>query len=250
MNDIPPIAHPEPERTVEAASAEQAPIIPLTLAGPLPRTASAPLPLGTSPNSPLDAHDHITRLVATVLQTSAERASAVLDQLGDLNGFAHASEAELARVSLSRRRAGVVRAAFELARISIGERPQIGRRITNARDIWEHMQGRLAGISVEEFWVIALDVRHRVLTDEMLARGSMTGVEIHPRDVFRRLIKIGCAGALFCHNHPSGLPDPSRADIELTTRLREVGELCGIAVLDHVVVASSGYVSLAERGWR
>jgi DNA repair protein RadC len=88
-----------------------------------------------------------------------------------------------------------------------------------------------------------------VIFDDMLARGSLTGVEIHPRDAFRPLIKAGAAAVLFCHNHPSGNPTPSRADIELTTRLRQVGDLCGIPVLDHVVVGADGYVSLAERNW-
>ena len=112
------------------------------------------------------------------------------------------------------------------------------------------MQARLSGSPVEEFWAIALDVRHRVVLDTMIARGSLTGVEVHPRDVFRALIKVGAAAVIFCHNHPSGDPSPSRQDIDLTARLREVGEMCGIAVLDHVVVAASGYVSLSERGWR
>ena len=98
--------------------------------------------------------------------------------------------------------------------------------------------------------IVALDVRHRVIADELCGRGSLTGVEVHPRDVFRRLIAIGAAAVIFCHNHPSGDPSPSRADIELTDRLRQVGELCGIAVLDHVVVAATGHVSLAERNWR
>ena len=65
--------------------------------------------------------------------------------------------------------------------------------------------------------------------------------------MFRALIKAGAAAVIFCHNHPSGDPTPSRQDIELTDRLREVGELCGIPVLDHVVVGAGGYVSLAER---
>lgn len=112
------------------------------------------------------------------------------------------------------------------------------------------MRSRLAGQPVEEFWAIALHVRHRVMFDTLLARGSLTGVEIHPRDVFRPLIKAGAAAVIFCHNHPSGDPYPSRADVELTGRLREVGELCGIVVLDHVVVAFDGYASLAERRWR
>jgi DNA repair protein RadC len=127
---------------------------------------------------------------------------------------------------------------------------QVGQRLTGAFEVWTHMRARLAGRPVEEFWVIAMDVRHRVVLDRMLARGSLTGVEVHPRDVFRPLIKSGAAAAIFCHNHPSGDPSPSRQDIELTTRLREVGDMCGIAVLDHVVVGWEGYVSLAERNWR
>ena len=196
------------------------------------------------------APDRTTRLVADVLGTTTERASDLLRALGGLEGLAFASEPDLVGASLPRGRARLVRAAFELARQSIGARPQIGKRLAGASDVWTHMRARLSGVPVEEFWVIALDVRHRVILDEVFARGSLTGVEIHPRDIFRPLIKAGAAGVIFCHQHPSGDPEPSRADIELTTRLREVGEMCGIAVLDHVVVGASGYVSFAERGWR
>ena len=97
--------------------------------------------------------------------------------------------------------------------------------------------------------MIGLDVRHRVLFEACIARGSLTGVEVHPREVFRPLIRAAAARRLLCHNHPSGDPSPSRQDLELTARLKEVGELCGITVLDHVVVAAEGYASLAERGW-
>jgi DNA repair protein RadC len=95
-----------------------------------------------------------------------------------------------------------------------------------------------------------MDVRHRIISRTMAARGSLTGVEIHPRDVFRPLIAEGAAACLFVHNHPSGDPSPSRADIELTQRLRDVGDLVGIPVLDHVVIGDEGFVSLAERNWR
>jgi DNA repair protein RadC len=89
-----------------------------------------------------------------------------------------------------------------------------------------------------------------VQNESCLARGSLTGVEVHPRDVFCPLIRTSAAAVIFCHNHPSGDPTPSRQDIALTMRLREVGELCGISVLDHVVVGWEGYTSLADRGWR
>ena len=193
--------------------------------------------------------DRTTRLVADVLGTSASRAIAVMQALGGLEGLAFASEADIVAASVPLQRARLVRAAFELARQSIGERPRLGKRLSSASDVCVHMRARLSGSSVEEFWAIGLDVRHRVVMDTMLARGSLTGVEVHPRDVFRALIKAGAAAVIFCHNHPSGDPSPSRQDIDLTTRLRDVGETCGIAVLDHVVVAASGFVSLSERGW-
>jgi DNA repair protein RadC len=195
------------------------------------------------------ATDRTTGLVADVLGLTPARAVEVLHSLGGLEGLVFASERDLAAASVPRKRAPLVRAAFELARQSIGARPQIGKRLASASDVYTHMRARLSGSPVEEFWAIGLDVRHRVLLDTMLARGSLTGVDVHPRDVFRALIKSGVAAVIFCHNHPSGDPSPSRQDVELTTRLREVGEICGIAVLDHVVVAASGFVSLSERGW-
>ena len=196
------------------------------------------------------APDRTTRLVADLLGMAADRASEILASLGGLEALAFASESDLATLAIPRNRARRVRAAFEIARQSIGCRPQIGERLAGASEVWMHMRARLSGVPVEEFWAIAMDVRHRVVMDSMIARGSLTGVEVHPRDVFRALIKAGAAAVIFCHNHPSGDPTPSSQDIELTVRLREVGEMCGIPVLDHVVVGAGGYVSLAERGWR
>lgn len=120
-------------------------------------------------------------------------------------------------------------------------------RMAGAADVWARMRDRISGAPVEEFWILGLDVRHRVISEIMNARGSLTGVEIHPRDVFRPLVRDGIAAVIFVHNHPSGDPTPSRADIELTDRLRQIGDLLGIPVLDHVVIGAEGYVSIAER---
>ncbi len=183
-------------------------------------------------------------------QSALEVAHALLGHLQDLRGLAEASEAELClQPGVGPARAAVIRAALELGRRVTGSRPERGRHLGNASDVWTHYRARLAVSPVEEFWMLALDVRHRVQFESCVARGSLTGVEVHPRDVFRTLIRAAAASVIFCHNHPSGDPSPSRQDMELTTRLRQVGELCGISVLDHVVVASGGFVSLAERGW-
>ena len=183
-------------------------------------------------------------------QNVLEIAQDLIARLGDLRGLSDAAEAELcSQAGVGPARAAVIQAALELGRRATGTRPERGRFLGNAADVWTHYRARLAPSPVEEFWVLALDVRHRVLFESCVARGSLTGVEVHPRDVFRTLIRSAAASVIFCHNHPSGDPSPSRQDIELTTRLRQVGDLCGISVLDHVVVAAGGFVSFAERGW-
>jgi DNA repair protein RadC len=109
-------------------------------------------------------------------------------------------------------------------------------------DIKEEMQ--------EHFVCFDLNVRHRIIARRLIGKGTLTGVEAHPREIFRGAILAGAAAVILAHNHPSGDPTPSRADLEVTQRMRETGELCGIPVLDHVVVSKGGYISLAERNWR
>ncbi|HVZ75352.1 MAG TPA: DNA repair protein RadC [Polyangia bacterium] len=203
--------------------------------------------------------EHLTdaELVALVLGSGTrglgvtDVAEALLKSCGGLAGLALAAESELRHaVGVGPVRAGVLRAALELGRRAATSRPARGQRLAGASDVWTYFRARLAPLRIEEFWAVALDVRHRVQAEMCLARGSLTGVEVHPRDVFRPLIRAAAAAVIFCHNHPSGDPAPSRQDVELTTRLREVGELCGIPVVDHVVVGFEGFASLAERGWR
>ena len=183
-------------------------------------------------------------------QNVLDVAASLLAAVGGLAGLARADENELRRqTGVGSARAALLRAALELGRRATGSRPERGRRLGAAADVWAHYRARLAQATAEEFWVIGLDVRHRLLFDLCVARGSLTGVEVHPREVFRPLIRAAAAAAIFLHNHPSGDPSPSREDLELTRRLKEVGDLCGITVLDHVVVAAEGHVSLAERGW-
>ncbi|MES1205131.1 MAG: DNA repair protein RadC [Pseudomonadota bacterium] len=177
-------------------------------------------------------------------------AHALLARSGGLAGLARASMDELrGQPGVGDAKGAAVLAALEIGRRSVGERPARGQRIASAPEVWTHLRARLGASPVEEFWALALDVRHRVLWEACLARGSLTGVDVHPRDVFRPLIRGGAAAVVFCHNHPSGDPSPSRQDLDLTLRLRDVGELCGIAVLDHVVVGADGFVSLAQDYW-
>jgi DNA repair protein RadC len=110
----------------------------------------------------------------------------------------------------------------------------------------------LAYAPVEEFHVVLLDVRGRLLKTERVAQGSLTQCPVALRDVFRTAVREAAHGVVFVHNHPSGgRPVPSMADALLTERLRAAAELVGIVARDHVIVASEGYYSFVEAGrWR
>lgn len=118
-----------------------------------------------------------------------------------------------------------------------------------ARDVASLLQPELGVCEVEELHALALDSRNRLLRRALVARGSVNQVAVTAREVFRPLIAAGAARAIVVHNHPSGSPDPSSEDRQLTVRLAAAGDLVGIPVVDHVIVARAGWFSFAdERG--
>ena len=106
----------------------------------------------------------------------------------------------------------------------------------------------MADLQEEHFRVLLFNAKNRLIEDLLCSKGILTASLVHPREVFEPAIRARAAGIVLVHNHPSGDPEPSPEDREVTTRLQAVGELVGIRVLDHVIVATSGYVSLFERG--
>ena len=115
-------------------------------------------------------------------------------------------------------------------------------------EAWEAFGRRMGAGRRERFWVVALDARNRPVRQHLVALGTLDHCVVHPRDVFRPLVRSGAAACLLVHNHPSGDPTPSLEDEALTRRLVECGRLLGVPVLDHLVVARGGYVSFRDRG--
>lgn len=111
-----------------------------------------------------------------------------------------------------------------------------------------YLRMRLGGLAHEEFHITWLDTRHRILGTEMLARGSIDGAEIHPREVVRSALRHNAAACILSHNHPSGVTEPSAADRAITRRLSDALSLIGVRVLDHIIVGSEGTMSFAARG--
>jgi len=137
------------------------------------------------------------------------------------------------------RRIAAVRAAIEL-----------GQPVRDAASVFAHVRGRLPQLDREIFLALLLDGRNRLRAETWISEGTLTTALVHPREVFAPAIRDRAAALILVHNHPSGDPTPSSEDVALTERLRQVGEVVGIRVLDHVVIGHGRWVSLAEeRRW-
>ena len=106
----------------------------------------------------------------------------------------------------------------------------------SSRDVAQYYMPLLAGLKREQFQVVLLDQKNKIIKDVMVSQGSLTASVVHPREVFNFAIRDSAAAIICVHNHPSGDPQPSREDRALTTRLGEAGRLLGIQVLDHIIV--------------
>ena len=148
------------------------------------------------------------------------------------------------------RQIALVRAAVELGRRATATPLVVGDPVRDAAWVYEHFRGRLPQLDREVFLALLLDGRNRLRAEVPVSEGTLTTALVHPREVFAPAIRDRAAGLILVHNHPSGDPAPSSEDVALTERLRQVGEVVGIRVLDHVVIGHGHYVSLAEaRRW-
>ncbi len=120
--------------------------------------------------------------------------------------------------------------------------------LTSPEATRDFLKLRLDGIAYEVFALVLLDNRHRVLRYVELFRGTLDGASVHPREVLRCVMAHNAAAVILAHNHPSGVTEPSQADIRITQRLKDALALIEVRVLDHLIVGEGQGVSLAERG--
>jgi DNA repair protein RadC len=130
----------------------------------------------------------------------------------------------------------------------LGERLAPGRPLKSSGDIFAAFHPRLRDLKKERFLSVLVDAKNRVLREDLISVGTLTASIVHPREVFAPAIREGANGLLLIHNHPSGDPDPSPEDLEVTRRLCAAGELLGIRILDHIVIGDGTYASFLERG--
>lgn len=141
-----------------------------------------------------------------------------------------------------------LQAVLEMARRHMAEQLQRGDALGNPGDTRRYLGIQLRGMRHEVFACLFLDTRNRVICFEKLFNGTIDGASVHPREVVRKAIDHNAAAVILAHNHPSGVAEPSQADIHITRRLREALSLVDVRVLDHVIIGDGESVSLAERG--
>lgn len=173
-------------------------------------------------------------------------AAELLRRAGGVPTIARASAHELRRIrGVGAAQATRIAAAFELGRRAV-DHAHFRATLACPEDVYRVVAPRFQGLTQEAFVAVGLDMRNRVLDISEVARGSLASVEVHPREVFRPLIRMGAAGAVVAHNHPSGDPSPSQSDLDLTRALRRLGAELGIPIVDHVILGDRAYTSACE----
>jgi DNA repair protein RadC len=198
------------------------------------------------------------QLLAIVLRTGDYASGATAIDLArrllmtfgeDLEAVSSASINELCRVQgIGPAKACEMKAAFELGRRRLARQGGGLVQFRSSRDVAHYYMPLLAGLKREQFQVVLLDQKNKIIKDVMVSQGSLTASVVHPREVFNFAIRDSAAAIICVHNHPSGDPQPSREDRTLTTRLGEAGRLLGIQVLDHIIVGRDTYMSFADEG--
>lgn len=193
-------------------------------------------------------------LLAIILATGVKGESALslanrlLNRFGDVRGLLELSTDEL------QTEPGIgVAKACQLAAISefsvrIAESRERDTVIRQPADLAALLMPYFQLLAHEEFVVILVDTKNRVISKRTIFRGSLNASIVHPREVFKYAIRHSAAALLVAHNHPSGDPTPSREDIDATRRLVEAGKIIGIEVLDHVVFGDGRTISMKEKG--
>ena len=182
-------------------------------------------------------------------QSALDLARALVADFGGLRGLLEADRESLcARPGLGPAKVAQLQAALELARRHLRARLGRGEALTSPDATRRFLSAELRHRPHEAFCALMLDTRHRVIAFETLFTGTIDAAHVHPRVVVETALRKRAAAIIVAHNHPSGVAEPSQADLAITRRLRDALGLVDIRLLDHFIVGDAEVVSLAERG--
>jgi DNA repair protein RadC len=176
-------------------------------------------------------------------------ANELLTTRGGLHGLMRSTCDDLVRIAgVGRAKAAQIVAALELGRRTLTHAPSARIQLRTPHEAAAYLMPAFGSRPVEQFGVVLLDTKHRVLRTSVLAIGTLNSTVVQPRDVFREAALGGAAAIVVFHNHPSGDPSPSPDDVELTRRLAAAGTLMGVDIVDHIILGDVRYCSFKEMG--
>lgn len=194
-------------------------------------------------------------LLAIFLRTGVSGKSAVdlaRHLLGQFGGLRALLEADLAAFShqlgLGPAKYAQLQAVMEMARRNMDEGLKRGSVLSSPFQVRAYLKAMLRHEPHEVFGCLFLDNHNRVLAYEALFQGSINIAHVHPRQVVKRALAHNAAGVILCHNHPSGVSDPSQSDIDLTERLKDALALIDVTVIDHLIIGDGEPLSMVEHG--
>ena len=183
-------------------------------------------------------------------ETAVELSKRILSSVGNnLNALGKLNINDLTRFKgIGEAKAVSVVAALELGRRR-NETEIIKRnKITSSKDVFDILKPILIDLPFEEFWLLILNRANLVIKKEMISRGGVSGTVVDTKIIFKAAIENYASSIIICHNHPSGNLKPSEADIRITKNIKEAGKLMEIPLLDHLIVAETGFYSFADEG--
>jgi DNA repair protein RadC len=198
-----------------------------------------------------------TELLAIILrngnastgESAIDQARLLLNQFGGLKGIDDAAASEISAVKgIGPAKVAELKACLEIGKRIGSQKWETGQPLHSAEDVFQHFRENLGREKRELFYVVLLNNKNRKMREVKISEGSLTASLVHPREVYNPVIRESAAAVIFVHNHPSGDPAPSPEDIDITKRLKEVGDVMGVRVLDHVVIGHDRYFSFNERG--
>ncbi|HAG07493.1 MAG TPA: hypothetical protein DCL13_04890 [Peptococcaceae bacterium] len=196
-----------------------------------------------------------TELVAIILRSGTAETSALnlaallLTRFGGLRGLLEAATEELISVpGMGPAKAVQVKAALEIGRRVATSAPESRPVVRTPDDVAKLVMETMRHLDREHFRALLLNTKNQVLSIETISVGTLDSSTVHPRELFKSAVKKSAAAVILVHNHPSGDPTPSQADIDLTGRLVQAGSILGIGVLDHIVIGDNRYTSFKACG--